>query len=386
MSEQVEGKDRDGAQRWTFLRRLIVVLVAVVVVVPLAKRAVALDRQIQAVVDAETTALNRGDWQAFEALQDPDDSWFRRTQKSSFDSFHAAETRRQAVAQPALYVVEVERWGDEAWALVMEDPEGDPESGPAEIEFFRRVYGQWLHTGPDPDHWGTPQESQSGQIIWRYREADEGLVAQLAPFAETLHQQVCDDLGFKPDEGQLVNICYSPDCVNVVYPHDRVIELPTLLLSGLDEEGLQYVLANLLTSHLVRRAAGLDARSPTVDSRVLSAIEHWEAAQVTGDRGDEETFLALQQAVADGTLLSLEGLNQRLAAENTALSHAQTLALIDYTVAQYGWEVMPALVRAAGHQTNVIQILQEALGADLDLTAFEVGWLAFIRERYGDGG
>jgi hypothetical protein len=390
MSQQAKLMEEHRAG--TFILRLVVVLAAVVAVVLLVKRAIAPEQQLQAMLDAEAQALNRGDWQTFQGLQDSEDPGFRRYQKSWFDSFLSARSRGEPVTVPSLHVVEVGRRGDQAWALVMEDPDAGsasgPLTGPARIEFFRRVYGQWLHTGPDPDHWGPPQESQTGQITWRYREADAGQVARLAPFAEALQQQIGHDVGLDAgDEALGINLCYSMECGYVLFPQGGEIELPTPLLVGYDEEGLEFTLANLLASHLVNRAAGFDHQALS-DSPILSGIKRWEVIQVTGGAPDADEFPALRQAVAGGTLLSLEELDGPPDPDHIALASDQAYTLVEYTLAQYGRAVLPALVQAAG-QVHYLgpatrETLQAALGPDLDLVAFEAGWLAYLRERYGD--
>ncbi len=391
MGTQAQRTEDKGLGPWTFVVRLVVVLAVVVAAVLLVKGAIAPERQLQAVLDAEAQALKRGDWQAFQALQDFDDPGFRRYQKSSFDSFLLARERGEGLTVPSLNVVDVGRRGDHAWALTMEDPDGDPAAGPepgaARIEFFRRAYGEWLHTGPDPEHWGPPQESQTGQITWRYREADTGQVARLAPFAETFTQQVCDDMGLDPaGETLAVNLCYSMECGYVVFPQDGEVELPTPLLFGLDEKSLESTLAHLLCGHLVNRAAGFDHQALT-DSPILSGIKRWELVQATGGAPDTGELPALRQAVAGGTLLGLEELDVPLGADNMALASDQAYSLVEYTVTQYGRAALPALVRAAGqvHYAGpaTTETLQAALGPDLDLAAFEAGWLAYLRERYG---
>ena len=390
--EQAQRGEGRGSRLWTFVGRLVLALAAVVAFVLLFKRATAPERQLQEVLEAEAEALNRGDWKAFEALQDPEDVDFRRYQKSQFDSFVFARQRGESWAmtnQPIPYVVEVGRRDDEAWALVMEDPDGDPGPAegprpPAKIAFFRRAYGQWLHTGPDPDYWGQPQESRSEHILWRYREADAARVARLAARAEALAGQVSKDVGLELETNAVaINVCYSMDCGYVVYPLDRELNLPTALLFGYDEQMTESLLANLLIGHLVREAAGYDGPSLAAAERILDGVERWEEAQLTGEAWRP---VALRDAVADGTLLSLEQFEVPLDDESSALVYAQSYTLVEYIVAQYGREVLPALVRAAGYRVGVVGALRETLGVDLDLAAFEAGWLDFVRERYGEQG
>lgn len=384
---------RRTGETWTFLLRLVGVLAVVVAVVLVAKRATAPERQLQAVLDAEVQALNRGDWKAFEALLDPEDPVFRRHQKSQFDSFLFVREQGESLALPTPHIVEASREGDRAWALVMEDPDGDPAAGPAagsaKIEFFRQVYGQWLHTGPDPEHWGREQESRTEHVVWRYREADAEQVARLAPLAESFVRQVSDDVGLELKAGALaINLCYAADCGYVIYPPERELNLPTPRLFGYDEETLEYTLANLLAAHLVPQAAGVDSQSVPVAWQILSAVERWEVEQMTGEAPWGDPLLPLRQAATAGTLLSLEELDQPPDGENTALIYDQAYTLVEYTVAQYGRQVLPALVRAAGSRPSLIsdtaEVLRKALGPDLDLAAFEAGWLEFVRERYGE--
>lgn len=372
---------------WRFVARLVFVLAIVVAAVLLFKRATSPERQLQAVLDAENRAMNQGDWEAFADLLDPQDPAFRRYQKTQFDSFLFARQRGEAWAGSVVpsHVVEVHRREDGAWALVMADPDGDPASGPAKIEFFRREYGQWLHTGPDPDHWGQPQESQTEHVTWHYREADAGQVADLAAVAEAFTQQVCADLGLDLEAGALeINLCYSLDCGYVVYPLDRALNLPTPLLFGQGREDLEYLLAHLLGHYLVSRAAGLDEGSPAVASRILNGIERWEVAELTAGAPGGDPLYTLRQAVGSDTLLTLDEISEPLEGDRAALVYAEAYTLVEYLVAQHGRQILPALVRAGGRRVGFPETLQAVLGPDLDLAAFEAGWLSFIRERYGD--
>lgn len=395
MAEQGQRTGDNDGQPWSFLLRLFAVLAVVVASVLLLKRSMAPERQLQAVLDAEVQALNRGAWKEFEALQDPDDPIFRRHQKSEFDSFLFARKQGQSLTLPAPYVVEVSREGDRAWALVMDDPAGNPAAAeysrpPAKIEFFRRVYGQWLHTGPDPEYWGQERESRTEHILWRYREADAEQVARLAAVAETLIGQVCDDVGLELEAGALViNLCYAADCGYVMVPPDREMNLPTPLLFGADEEMLEYTMATLLAAHLVNRAAGVDSHSTPASRQILNGVERWEVEQMTGEAPWGDPLLPLRQAATAGTLLSLEEMDQPPDGEDTALIYDQAYTLVEYTVAQYGRQVLPGLVRAANSPSlhsleGMAAVLQKALGPDLDLAAFEAGWLAFVEEKYGE--
>lgn len=371
------------------LLRLALVLAAVVAFVLLFKRATAPDRQLQAVLDSEIQALNRADWEAFQALQDPQDPGFRRHQKTQYDSLHMARRRNEAWAtapQPRLHVVEVGRHDDRAWALVMEDPDGDLTLGATRIEFFRREYGQWLHTGPDPEHWGPEQESHTEHITWRYREADAERVARLATMAEDLTKQVCDDVGLElAADAVTINLCYSLDCGYMIYPLEDAMNLPTPLLFGFDDKNLEYLLAHMLADRFIGLASELEQGVPGLSSSLLNGIGRWEVAQALGPAPGGDPFFTLRQAVASDTLLSLSELSDpELGGEARALVYNQAYTLVEYIVARYGRQVLPALVHAAGHRVGVVETLQEVLGPDLDLAAFEADWLAFVRERYGE--
>ena len=372
-----------------FLLRLVLVLAAVVAFVLIVKRATAPERPLQALLDAETRALNRGDWEAFQALQDPQDPGFRRFQKSRFDSLHSARSRAGAASvadQPLLHIVEVSRRDDQAWALV-KDPEGDPTVGPAKIEFFRREYGQWLHTGPNPDHWGAEQESRTEHVTWRYRETDAGQVARLAAMAESLIGQVCDDVGMELEAGALaINVCYAPDCAYVIYPLDGVLDLPTPLLVGLGEDDVESLLAHTLADYLIGRATELErgVAGLRLATTLLNGVERWEVVQLMGAVPDSDPLAVLRQAAANGTLLGLNDLDDPTQADNVTLSYGQAYTLVEFIVARYGRQVLPDLVRAAGRHVGVVDSLQEALGPNLDLAAFEADWLAFVRQRYGE--
>jgi hypothetical protein len=390
MSEGAQRADDGRASAGAFLLRMALVLAAVVAFALLFKRATAPERPLQALLDAEARALNRGDWEAFQALQDPQDPGFRRHQKTQFDSFVVARRRGETWAmesQPSLYVVEVHRRDDGAWALVMEDPEGDPQTGPARIEFFRREYGQWLHTGPDPDHWGPEEESRTEHVTWRYREADAGRVARLAATAEALIGTVCDDVGMALGAGALtIDVCYSLDCGYVIYPLDDVLSLPTPRLFGFDDDNLEYLLAHTVADYLIGRATELEegVAGLRLATALLNGLKSWEVTQVVGPAPDGDALEVLRQAVVSDTLLSLSEMDDpTLDSQQTNLSYHEGYALVEFIVARYGRQVLPDLVRAAGRHVGVVGTLQEALGPNLDLAAFEADWLAFVQERYG---
>ncbi|MEJ2209265.1 MAG: hypothetical protein P8129_09545 [Anaerolineae bacterium] len=388
MSQETQQLESHRPSPGTFLLRLLLVLGVVVAFVLLFKRATAPERPLQALLDAETRALNHADWQSFRALQDPSDPAFQRYQKTQFDSLLMARQRGEAWAtapQPSLYIVEAQRHNDQAWALVVENREADPPLEPT-IEFFRREYGQWLHTGPDPDHWGPEQESHTEHVTWRYREADADLVARLAATAETLIGQVCDDVGIELEAGALsINVCYSLDCGYVIYPLQDVLDLPTPLLFGSDNEYLEYLLAHTLTDYLIARATELEkgVAGLRLATTLLDGVQYWEAAQIVGQVPPGDPLGTLRQAVVNDTLLGLYDLDDPSRTEHGALSNGEAYALVEFVVARYGRQVLPELVRAAGHHVGVVESLQEALGPDLDVAAFEADWLTFVRERYG---
>ena len=395
MSEQVQGLEERGTGAGTFLLRLVLVLAAVVAFVLLFKRATAPERPLQALLDAEVKALNQADWTAFQALQDPADPGFLRYQKTQFDALLQARRQGQVSAtepQPPLRIVEVNRHDDRAWALVTKEPEGDSTLAedaqpPAKIEFFRREYGQWLHTGPNADHWGSVQESSTEHVTWHYREADAGQVAHLAATAESLIGQVCDDVGMELEAGALViDVCYSLSCSHVIYPLEGVLDLPTPLLLGLSEDGVESLLAHSLADYLIGRATELErgVAGLRLATTLLNGIERWEVVQVVGAAPDSDPLAVLRQAAAGGTLLTLNDLDDPTQADNGALSYGEAYTLVEFIVARYGRQVLPDLVRAAGHHVGVVDSLQEALGPNLDLAAFEADWLAFVQERYGE--
>ncbi|HSJ57523.1 MAG TPA: hypothetical protein VLC95_10100 [Anaerolineae bacterium] len=371
-----------------FVSRILLVILLVAAFLFLFKRSTRLEPELQAVLDGEEEALRAGDWGEFAALLDPDHAPFRQHQKAQFDAVMSARRRGESyVGIPyPLHVVEAGRRDDRAWARVSgEGPDGQPFY---RVEFFRQLYGDWLHTGPNPAWWGAEREEHTAHVVWRYREAEEAWITEVAPFMEAAHARACADLGLDPRRSVVTfDLCYSIDCNHVLfYTAGPSISLPAPLLAGWSGETAAEVLPGIMVGNLLARAMG-SGSDPNVSVGNVPAwmdgIRLWETGRVTGIPGSEFWLTELRTAAADGSFLSLDAMAYPPTPDTYSLLYAQSYALVEYLVARHGPGVLPALVRAAVPSNTPRETIEEAFGPDFDLAAFEQEWMAWMQAEYG---
>ncbi|MBN1659706.1 MAG: hypothetical protein JXA93_14970 [Anaerolineae bacterium] len=370
-----------------FVMRILLVLLLVAVFLFLFKRSTRLEPKLQAVLDGEEEALRAGAWDAFAVLLDPDHAPFRQYQKEQFDFVMLARRRGESytLAPYPLHVVEAGRRDDRAWAKVSgERPDGELFY---RVEFFRQVYGAWLHTGPDPAWWGAEREQHTAHVVWRYREAEETWITEVAPLMEAAHARACTDLDLDPRRHVVTfDLCYSIDCPGVLlYPTGPSIDLLAPLLAGWPAETAAQVLPGIMVGNLLARAvdlSDLDALGGK-GSVLMEGIRLWETEQVTGSAVGGVWLTDLRTAAAGGRFLSLDEMAFPAAPDNSTLLYAQSYALVDYLVARLGVDALPALVRASIPSNTLREALEEVLGPEADLAAFEEEWMAWMWATYG---
>jgi hypothetical protein len=284
-------------------------------------------------------------------------------------------------------IVDVERQGERAWVEVETEQAGTTRR---QVEFFRLVYSEWKHTGPDERYWGEPQETHTEHLRWIYRARDEEWVTSLFDSTEQAYRQICADFGLDPAQKQVtIEVVYSLDRAYLpLYPEGPVLAMPSPLLVGLDDESVAGLPATLLLNYLGLQATGGDPSTLAQPHRtVLDAIERWEATQLSlNSRWPSYGLPQVAEAIEAGKLLPLSEVWGEGDAQRDALADVQSYSAIEYLVVRHGVESIPPLLQALGTQLTVEDALQTALGPGFVFEEFEAGWRNWIWQEYGPPG
>jgi hypothetical protein len=341
--------------------------------------------RIPALLQSEAQALQTGDREAFMSLQDPtDQDWYGYQTNKLNSRIWAGEHGEPWEPEPLPAIVAIQEQGEEAWVTVETEQGGTTRR---KVEFFRRVDGEWKHTGPDERYWGEPRQAHTEHLRWTYRARDEEWVTPLLDHAEAAYRRICGDFGLDPAGQQVtLEVVYAMDEAYLpLYPEGPNLPLPSPLLVGLDDETVESVPATLLLNYLGARATGGDPSTMTRAHRtLLDAIESWEATQLSLDswwasHGEPQ----LGEAIEAGQLLPLSQVWGEGGTQEYALAHVQSYSAVEYLVERHGAQSIPALVQALGSQPTVEQALRAALGPGFAFEAFEAGWRAWIEQQYG---
>lgn len=347
--------------------------------------------RFQKLLDLEVQALNDGDRIAYMDLQDQADLDWWEMQGASFDMRQAAHRRGEAWAQesqPRYQVTDASMDRDLGWAIWE-----DPETGGLRqrVEFFRLVESDWLHTAPNPAFWGELRTAEGERLRWVYRERDEAWVGKLVSRADVLFDQIRSDFELPPPTRPLtVEVEYGYGSSGDQFTETGVLYLSSPLLLGHDQSDMERALCTTLTYGLAAEATGGSPSGlPLGQTTLLWSIVRWETEQMAGEAPDDQQAV-LADAVAVGRVTGLQQLwpvGERATAQLVAesgLRSALSDKLIEYIVESYGRDRLPALLRGLPAAETPGALLQQVLGPDLDLAAFEAGWLAYVREHVSD--
>lgn len=181
--DQSDGEDPQLKQirRRNFQRMLLLIgLLAVAVVLgglALHLRLVQAQNEIaQQLIDTikvEVAALRIGDRSAFLQIQSDDEVWLA-AQSALFEHYKELKAANAVELPGDILSMTIE--GDRARVLVREDVHGLPY---ARLSFYLRADGVWRHTAPDFTFWGERQRSESGPVVFHYRDTDATFAGQL---------------------------------------------------------------------------------------------------------------------------------------------------------------------------------------------------------------
>ncbi len=141
------------------------------------------------VVEREARALADDDWQAFIALQDPNDPQWQHIQQASFQAWGLPHAPAQLFTILNSGVIQPNR----GWADVIQYRDGQYFR---ETRFYRAYRDSWVRTSPDlsAEFWGGLQTDQTAHfdLIYSARDADQA--HQIAYQWERAYAQACGEL------------------------------------------------------------------------------------------------------------------------------------------------------------------------------------------------
>ncbi|MBN1935914.1 MAG: hypothetical protein JW934_14685 [Anaerolineae bacterium] len=149
--------------------------------------------QIQAVIDLEERAWNRGDVSTYLALQDDSDlKWY--TEQAQIIQFKIEAENTFLLNVPlSARVQNVNVQGDVAWVETHEENALGPVR---RMRFYRKTTRGWLHTAPDPAFWGQAIEYHYGdQLIFRFRKRDQPYVEPAIDALGEAFYEICRTVG-----------------------------------------------------------------------------------------------------------------------------------------------------------------------------------------------
>ncbi len=191
-------KPRRRAPRWVWITLAGVILVAAGVgYLVLRQRVEELNKQItfqiQAVMELETQAWNRGDASTYLAQQDDSDlKWYAEQAQIIQFQIEAGNTFALNVPHSA-EVQNVNVQGDIAWVETHEETSNGPVR---RMRFYRKTGRGWLHTAPDPAFWGQAVEYHYGdQLILRFHKRDQPYVEPAIDTLGKAFYDICDTVG-----------------------------------------------------------------------------------------------------------------------------------------------------------------------------------------------
>jgi hypothetical protein len=329
---------------------------------------------IQAVVDLETWALERGDRDLFLALQDealPEWYWhqdihflmYRAPCASSrpvsgpltadgASAFRAepgaAPSMRQedCVAGPHPKVQRVQLRGDVAWVHVVEG-----HHRMLRARFYQQTLGGWKHTAPRPEFWVDPVERRYGAVTVRAQPNDLAHVEPLVEHLSRVVDEVSATLDHRANQRLEVDfVCQDSPYRVPALKAGRLI-LPSPWLTGIPVEGAW-------------------------DPEYLDTLDYWAAY-----------WVASRYVQPTGSLSAL----QRAFVDEYAVLYSRgdvaQAPILDQAIKQHDLDLLPEILASLRGPEEASAFLERWLSASpskdevyLDTLA-SIGWKAFVGGR-----
>jgi hypothetical protein len=335
-----------------------------------------LEQEVRAVAELEMRALVNEDFELYASLQDPVDS--RRLAARQAQVLSGAALPPPAPGLVATLPITIENprvVGDRARVEIVRLagwPDGDQFPFRA-VAFYRLTAdGRWVHTSPDPEYggrilvWVGPRNDLAAHII------HAELTERLAPELEITAQDFCELVSCPADVRFTLTLTGTLDV-----PASRPEVFPALHLVGVPEgeeakaiwiEAMQGILVDTMVARLLGESTG---------GLIGSGLRTWvEQALGIAPPHDPDPSL-LTEALSEGHVAGLDSLWEGVVPDQwREIAEEEVALFIDYVEREYGREGVISLLRGSRGASSLDALLRAAL--DVDLAAFERGWLEYL--------
>lgn len=341
--------------------------------------------EVQAVLQAQLSALTGRDLKAYQATYDLERLALRRCKQEAFDS-----EGRSGVALAGARVAKVETYGDAYVRAWVDDPNG---AGLARI-YFRKVSGKWVQSEPTNTEIGAEKKVTADGIDIEYWAIDEDVIGALTkatlsvkdfilqnemsdakvtfavrfyPTRGIASLQACNVVGFQVPTG----LPDQPD------PFIRILrywfasdgaEVSAMSVSFIRHEGLHWAQEAFIPGIVARTGWWLAEGWPDYIGR--SRTEAYKRETVC--RFPTPTFRQL----TDGPGAT----DPNFPPENAARYYAIANTMVEYLYAQFGPSAYRDLLLAYKELADPNQNLPAVLKVTPE--QFHAGWIAFARKKY----
>ena len=326
-------------------------------------------------LNAEVWARGRANRTDYEALTDPgaDPGW-----REYYINQWSPSADEPVPTTPRIQVKSVVFDEDIAWVetQVQQDNVGIPYRP---VYFFRHVQDRWLLTSPDLDYFGQPRTAQTENLILHYYERDQAWYETATLEAlQNILDRAADDFGL--DKQALVltlEITPQPglDGWQASWEPDKIYFTSPSILGWLpnNTDAPIYQMSGALIKVLVQYKAGYAPDTPSFRPLLQQAIAQWETKRLLPTYTNPAA--SLTKRVVN---LSLQDLGRE--PENQNLASAGYYALVEYLIASYGRDIVPALLEHMGPAPTLENWLYLVTGQEIKEIA--PNWQRWVSTHY----
>jgi len=247
------------------------------------------------------------------------------------------------------------------------------------VYFFRHAQDRWLLTSPDLDYLGQPRTAQTENLVLHYYERDQAWYETATMEAlQAILDRAAGDLGLDK-QGWVLTLEITPrpglDGWQASWEPNKIYFTAPHILgwSPDDTDAPIYKMGYALVKAMVRLEAGYEPDTPSFRPLLQEAIAQWEAKRLFPARTDPAS--ALTRHVVN---LSLQDLGREPENWDRALPGYYTL--VEYMVASYGRDIIPALLEHLGPAPTLETWLYLVTGQGIE--KIEPNWQRWVSTRY----
>ena len=260
-----------------------------------------------------------------------------------------------------------------------------------ERRFYRQTARGWVRTLPAQSFWGVEQTQETAHIIFSFMARDAVNVAPIMAQVEQIYVESRRAFHLPPPSTtQKLHITVTPEMIRRWYYNRNQVLITSPIVSKTpvelsEAEFLKQTLADLLVYRAIENASVNNQANFYRWGMMIWGLSGWLRTDLVGDRSpwDRQANGYFHQLV---TLpLKLEAVSdwqgdepptrERLMAQYEAAE-----SIVDYIVATYGREQLPALLDALSEYTQWDTVIAELFG--VSRAEFEAGWNRHIAQYY----